>query len=159
MMKREILALKIVLFLMTVPVLIICLMWIPWTSNIARNIGSNLAFLQYLSFLFILIASFLYFFTLYHSLVLLNLINQKMYYTESCAKSYNRIKYSSLILSAQFAFALPFLFYIAQVDDAPGLAAIGLIITLASVVISLFASVLEKLVKDAVDGLAEQSSC
>lgn len=150
-MKREILVLKIVLFLMAVPVLIICFMWIPWTDNIARNIGSSLAFLQYLSFIFILISSVLYFFTLYQSFILLNLIDQKIYYSEAGVNAYKRIKYSSLILSAQFAVALPFLFYIAQVDDAPGLAAIGLIITLASVVVSLFASILEKLVKYAID--------
>jgi len=61
MVKLEILVLKIILILIAVPVLIICFMWIPWTNNIARNIGSSLVFLQYLSFLFILISSVLYF--------------------------------------------------------------------------------------------------
>jgi len=86
-------------------------------------------------------------------------MNRKMNYSESSINAYKHIKYSSLILSAQFAVALPLLFYIAKVDDAPRLVAIGLIITLASVVVSLFASVLEKLVKQAVDGLSGQSSC
>jgi len=41
-MKRETLFLKIALFLIAIPALVISVMWMPWTTGIAENIGSEL---------------------------------------------------------------------------------------------------------------------
>ena len=39
----------------------------------------------------------------------------------------------------------------AQIDDAPGILAFGLVITFASIVIAVFAAILQKLLKEAID--------
>jgi hypothetical protein len=45
---------------------------------------------------------------------------------------------------------MPFLIGIAQEDDAPGLAALGLVIVFAAFAIALFAAVLQKLLQEAI---------
>ena len=150
-MKRETLFLKIALFLIAVPAIVISIMWLPWTAGIAENIGSELAFLQYLSYLFILVAVTPYLFSIYQTFLILGFIDRNLAFSDQSVKALKKIKYSAMFLGIQFMVALPFLFYIAEVDDAPGIAAIGLIIILASIVISVFAAVLEKLLKHAMD--------
>ena len=46
---------------------------------------------------------------------------------------------------------MPYVFYLADMDDAPGLVAIGLVIVFASFVIGAFAAVLQKLIQNAVE--------
>lgn len=46
---------------------------------------------------------------------------------------------------------LPFLYLMADQDDAPGIVAIGLVITFGSIVIAVFAAVLQKLLQNAID--------
>jgi len=149
-MKHETFILKISLFLITIPVVILCIMWLPWTNGIAENIGPELAFLQYLSYLFIVVAATPYFFSIYQTFAILRLIDHHLAFTIQSVNALKKIKFSAMFLGIQFTIILPFLFYVAQVDDAPGLAAIGLIVTLASIVISVFAAVLEKLLKHAI---------
>ena len=150
-MKPRTFFLKIALVFIAIPAIVICIMWMPWTASIAENIGPDLEFLQYLSYLFVLIAATPYFYSIYQTFLILNLIDHNQAFSEFSVKALKRIKHSAMFLGIQFVIVLPLMFYIAQVDDAPGLAAIGLIITLASVVISVFAAVLEKLLKQAIE--------
>ena len=46
---------------------------------------------------------------------------------------------------------LPFVYIIAEWDDAPGLILIGLVIIGASMVIAVFAAVLQRLLQEAID--------
>lgn len=46
---------------------------------------------------------------------------------------------------------MPVFYLMAEIDDAPGIIVIGLIIIFASMVIAVFAAVLQKLLKEAID--------
>jgi Protein of unknown function (DUF2975) len=46
---------------------------------------------------------------------------------------------------------LPLFYIFAEVDDAPGVIFVGLVVPFASMVISVFAAVLQKLLKEAID--------
>jgi ABC-type nitrate/sulfonate/bicarbonate transport system permease component len=50
---------------------------------------------------------------------------------------------------------MPLYYLVAGADDAPGIILIGLVIIFASIVIAVFAAVLEKLLKKAIDIKAE----
>ena len=50
-----------------------------------------------------------------------------------------------------YAAGMPYVFYVADQDDAPGVVAIGLVIIGASFVIATAAAVFQKLVQNAVD--------
>ena len=46
---------------------------------------------------------------------------------------------------------MPFVIYVADKDDAPGAVGIGLVIIFASLIIAVFAAVLQRLLQNAID--------
>ena len=61
------------------------------------------------------------------------------------------IKYCAISIGLLYAMDMPFFYLVGEKDDAPGLILLGLVITFAPTVIAVFAAVLEKLLKDAID--------
>jgi hypothetical protein len=92
-----------------------------------------------------------FFFALYQSLKLLDYIDKNEAFSELSVRAFRNIKYCALIISGLFAVGMPYVFYVADRDDAPGVAAVGFVIIGASFVIATFAAVLQKLVQNAVD--------
>jgi Protein of unknown function (DUF2975) len=56
-----------------------------------------------------------------------------------------------LTISGLYMVILPFVFMVADLDDAPGLVIIGMVPVFASLVIAVFAAVLQRLLKEAID--------
>ena len=66
-------------------------------------------------------------------------------------KALKKIKFSAITISGIFVAVLPFVFLLAELDDAPGLVLIGMVPIFASIVIAVFAAVLQKLLQQAID--------
>ena len=77
---------------------------------------------------------------------LLILIEKKMYYSKESANRLNVIKTSGLVATILFIAMLPSLFYFTELDDAPGMAMLGLIFVFISAGVTVFASVVRDLV-------------
>lgn len=92
-----------------------------------------------------------FFFALYQALKLLNYIDKNQAFSELSVRAFRNIKYCALAISGLFVAGMPYVFYVADRDDAPGVALIGFVIIGASFVIATFAAVLQKLVQNAVD--------
>lgn len=92
-----------------------------------------------------------FFFALYQTLKLLSYIDKNAAFSKASVKALKNVKYCALVISALFAAGMPYIFYVADRDDAPGVAAIGFVIIGASFVIATSAAVLQKLVQNAVD--------
>jgi hypothetical protein len=90
-----------------------------------------------------------FFYAIYQTLKLLNYIDKNLAFSELSIDALQKIKYSALSISVMFAVGMPYIFYAAQRDDAPGVVAIGLIIILASFVIAVFAAVLRRILHNA----------
>jgi len=134
-----------VIFLIGMGVLALCIFWLP------RVIGS-FSWGGYDPILIGLYVSAIPFFiALYQALKLLSYIDMNKAFSELSVQALRNIKYCAIIISALFATGMPYIFYIADQDDAPGVVAIGLVIIFASMVIATFAAVLQKLVQNAVD--------
>jgi hypothetical protein len=91
-----------------------------------------------------------FFVALYHTLKLLNYIDQSQAFSQFSVNALKYIKYCAVTISASYAAGLPYTYIVADKDDAPGVMAIGLVITFASIVIAVFAAVLQKILKDAI---------
>jgi hypothetical protein len=133
--------LKIVVILIGIPVLALCIFWLP-------------GFVGYLPFPIIMgvyATAVTYFFALYQALKLLSYIDKNKAFSELSVKALKDIKYCANTISIIFAALTPFLYPIADADDAPGLIGFPIIIIFASVVIAVFAAVLQRLLKDAID--------
>lgn len=82
---------------------------------------------------------------------LLNYIDQKKAFTNFSIKALKKIKFSGLIISAIYGLGLPYIFIVANQDDAPGVVLLGLIFTFTPMMIAVFASVIQLLLQNAID--------
>ncbi|RRJ62777.1 DUF2975 domain-containing protein [Paenibacillus oralis] len=151
-MKREqgsTLFLKAVVFLMGIVVLASCLVGVP---GIAKELIEYYPAMVYLPILIgVYGAAIPFFFALYQTLKLLSYIDKNIAFSESSVKALKNIRNCAISISILYAAILPILYIIAEKDDAPGLAALGLVIVFASIVIAVFAAVLQKLLRNAID--------
>ncbi|MDR4346565.1 DUF2975 domain-containing protein, partial [Bacillus anthracis] len=92
-----------------------------------------------------------YYFALYQTFKLLNYIDKNNAFSELSVKALKNIKYSALAISVLYVLGMPLFYLVAERDDAPGIIVIGMIIIFASMVIAVFAAVLQRLLKDAID--------
>lgn len=150
-MKRETLFLKVVIFLMAIPVLAACIFVLPMLSSLIAEIMPKHTYLQYPFLIAMYATAVSYFVALYQALKLLTFIDNNTAFSELSVKALKNIKYCAITISALYVLCMPIIFIMAEIDDAPGLAAIGLIITFGSFVIAIFAAVLQKLLKNAIE--------
>lgn len=150
-MKRETLFLKAVIILMAIPVLAVCIFVVPPLSSFVAEIIPQWAFLQYVFLVAMYLTAVAYFTALYQTLKLLGYIDKNIAFSERSVKALKNIKYCAIAITVLYILCLPIILYMAQVDDAPGLGGIGMIITFGAMVIAVFAAVLQKLLQNAID--------
>jgi len=88
---------------------------------------------------------------LYQALLLLEYIDKSQAFSDKSIRALKRIKYYAIVISALFAAGMPYIYQVANRDDAPGVVALGLAVTFASLVIATFAAVLQKLLQSGMD--------
>ena len=135
------LILKLAVILIGIPVLALCIFWLPGFVN----------YLPYPILIAVYAAAVAFFFALYQALKLLSYIDKKKAFSEISVDALKKIKQCAITISILFAVVAPLVFPIADADDAPGLVAFPLIIVFASAAIAVFAAVLQKLLKEAID--------
>jgi hypothetical protein len=92
-----------------------------------------------------------FFFALYQSLKLLDYIDSNKAFTQLSVNAFKYIKLCAMTIGALFTLGMPYIFQAADIDDAPGVVALGLVIVGASFVIATFSAVLQTLVQNAID--------
>lgn len=92
-----------------------------------------------------------FFIALYQALKLLGYIDKNKAFSQLSINALKKIKYSALSISALFVAGMPYIFIVAEMDDAPGVVALGLVIIGASLVIATAAAVFQRLFQNAVD--------
>lgn len=92
-----------------------------------------------------------FFVALYQAIKLLGYIETNKAFTGLSVRALKNIKYCALIISGLYAAGMPYIFYVADKDDAPGVVALGCVIVGASFVIAIAAAVFQKLFQNAVD--------
>lgn len=84
---------------------------------------------------------------IFQTIKLFGNIEKGEYYSEKTIHSLNVIKVCGITAAGLFGLMLPSVFYFAQMDDAPGLALIGLVFVAAGVFVAIFASVMKDVIK------------
>ena len=97
------------------------------------------------------IAAIPFFIALYQALKLLSYIDKNKAFSHSSIAAIKKIKYCAVMISLLFIAGSPYIYHVANKDDAPGVVAIAMVITGASFVIATFAAVLQKLFQNAMD--------
>lgn len=82
---------------------------------------------------------------------LLNYISNKRAFSEVSVKALKKIKVYALVISGFYAVSLPYIFYAAEQDDAPGVVMLGLILVIAPFVVAVFGAILQELLQNAIE--------
>ena len=91
-----------------------------------------------------------FYIALYHIFKLLGHIDHNRAFSTAAVGSLNVIKYCAASISAIYAVMLPYIFIVADRDDAPGVVLLGLILTFGPLVVAVFAAVLQQLFSRAI---------
>lgn len=136
--------LKVAVWMMGLAVLAICgILIIPVIVN--NEAG------YYTPLLALMCASAIPFFlALNKTLKLLSSIDENRAFSGRSVRALGAIKLYALVIAALYSLGLPYIYYAADRDDAPGVIVIALIVIFGSLVIAGFAAVLQLLLKNAI---------
>ncbi|AKE23794.1 DUF2975 domain-containing protein [Bacillus subtilis] len=143
--------LKIALVLIGIPILALCIFLVPKIANYSAELFPNIAYIKYLVFIYLYVTAIPFYFALYQAFKLLSYIDKNKAFSGLSVRALKNIKYCAVTISIFYAAGMPVFYLIAEIDDAPGIIVIGLVIIFASMVIAVFAAVLQKLLKEAID--------
>ncbi|AFH63069.1 DUF2975 domain-containing protein [Paenibacillus caseinilyticus] len=151
-MKRgTTLFLKLAVILMGVPVLALCVFLVPEIGNFAAELYPKAAYLKYLVFADLYATAIPYYFALYQAYTLLSYIDKNKAFSELSVGALKKIKQCAITYSGLYVLGLPLFYLLAERDDAPGIILIGMALIFASMVVAVFAAVLQRLLQEAID--------
>ena len=149
-MKRgTTLFLKLAVFLIGSPVLALGIFGLYWLPN--NPVNPDYAHILYPIVIGMYVSVIPFFIALYQAFKLLSYIDKNQAFSELSVKALQIIKFCAMTISGLYVVILPFVFLVADLDDAPGLVIVGMVPVFASMVIAVFAAVLQKLLKEAID--------
>lgn len=148
-MKGSTLLLKMALVIIGAPILALAIYGLTYLLNNPAN--PDYAHILYPIVIGVYLSAIPFYMALSQAYRLLSYIDKNNAFSEISVKALKNIKYCALTFSALFVAILPFVFIVAEIDDAPGLIIIGMIPSFASFIIAVFAAVLQKLLKEAID--------
>jgi hypothetical protein len=151
MKKVTTLFLKMAVILMGIPVLALCIFLVPEIGDIAAKLLPQFANIKYLVSIVFYASALPFYFALYQAFKLLRYIDKNKAFSELSVIALKKIKHCAIIISILHVLVLPLFYLFADKDDAPGVIFVGLVVPFASMVIAVFAAVLQKLLKEAID--------
>lgn len=137
--------LRIVIYIIGVAVLAVLAFGIPYMI-ISSDTGLLLPVL-----IGMYIPSVPFFIALYQGHKLLNFIDAEAPFSEQSVSAIWVIKYCAAIVSIFYAAMIPYVHYVSIQNDAPGVVILCGFFVFASLIVSVFAAVLQKLVQSALD--------
>ncbi|OAS82694.1 MULTISPECIES: DUF2975 domain-containing protein [Metabacillus] len=141
--------LKIAVFLIGTPVLALCIYGLPWLANNPAN--PDYAYILYPILIGMYVSAIPFYIALYQAFKLLSYIDKNQAFSELSVKALKNIKFCAMTISGLYVVIIPFVYLVAELDDAPGLIIIGMVPIFASMVIAVFAAVLQRLLQEAID--------
>lgn len=142
--------LKLAIVLVGIPILAACIFGLSrFSPDSVYWEGPELGKLQYPILIGMYAAMIPFFFALYQALKLLAYIDKNQAFSELTVICLKKIKFCAIAIISLYAIELPFFYSLAKADDAPAVL-IGIVIIFASMVIAVFAAVLERLLQHAI---------
>lgn len=141
--------LRIAVFLIGAPVLALCIFLLVALTRDPFN--PTYAPYLYPIVIGLFVSTIPFYAALYQALKLLGYIDKNEAFSELSVKALKVIKYCAITISGIYVIIWPFVIPVAQLDDAPGLTLFAMIPIFASLVIAVFAALLQRLLKEAID--------
>ncbi|HDR6313060.1 TPA: DUF2975 domain-containing protein [Bacillus cereus] len=151
MKQGSTLFLKTAIILMGIPVFALCIFLIPNIGNYAAELYPDIAYIKYLILINLYATVIPFYFALYQAFKLVSYIDKGNAFSKLSVSALKKIKQCAVTISVLYVLGMPLFYLVAERDDAPGIIIIGMILIFASMVIAVFAAVLQRLLKDAID--------
>jgi hypothetical protein len=143
--------LKLAVIFIGIPVLALCIFLVPKIGNFAGELYPDIAYMKSLVLIDMYAAAIPFYFALYQAFKLLSYIDKNNAFSELSVRALKIIKNCAITISGLYAAGMPLFYLIAEMDDAPGIIVIGMVVIFASMVIAVFAAVLQRLLQEAID--------
>lgn len=143
--------LKIAVIFIGIPVLALCIFLVPELGNVAAKLLPEFVYIKHLVSIIFYASAIPFYFALYQAVKLLSYIDKSKAFSDISVIALKKIKYCAITISVLHVLVLPLFYLFAEIDDAPGVIFVGLVVPFASMVIAVFAAVLQKLLKEAID--------
>jgi hypothetical protein len=143
--------LKSAVILMGFPVLALCIFFVPEIGNYAAALYPEWSYMKYLVFIDLYATAIPFYVALYQAFRLLGYIDKNIAFSELSVTALKNIKNCAIVISGLYVLGLPLFYLVAEADDAPGVILVGMVVIFASMVVAVFAAVLQKLLHNALD--------
>ncbi|MBJ8005399.1 MULTISPECIES: DUF2975 domain-containing protein [Bacillus] len=151
MKQRSTLFLKTAIILIGIPVLALCIFLVPNIGNYAAELYPDIAYIKYLILINLYATVVPFYFALYQAFKLVSFIDKGNAFSKLSVRALKKIKNCAVTISILYVVGMPLFYLVAERDDAPGIIILGMLMIFASMVIAVFAAVLQRLLKDAID--------
>ncbi|KKZ93416.1 hypothetical protein B4147_2652 [Bacillus wiedmannii] len=151
MKQGSTLFLKTAIILIGIPVFALCIFLIPNIGNYAADLYPDIAYIKYLVLINLYATVIPFYFALYQAFKLVSYIDKGNAFSKLSVRALKKIKQCAITISVLYVVGMPLFYLVAERDDAPGIIIIGMILIFASIVIAVFAAVLQRLLKDAIN--------
>ncbi|MES2838277.1 MAG: DUF2975 domain-containing protein [Bacteroidota bacterium] len=143
--------LRIVIVIVGLAVLSLCVFAFPyigegWTAEFPQEPKSG-----YLVMASLYAAAIPFFLALYFGLKLLSYIDMNKVFSEYPVRVLQKIMYCAVAMSIALMGYMPAAFHFAEIDDAPGLIIFAFAFACVPLVVAVFATILKKLLQNAID--------
>ncbi|KMJ57191.1 membrane protein [Bacillus sp. LL01] len=149
MKQGSTLFLKIAVFLIGTPVFTLCIVGL--FSLMKNPVSTDYVYILYPIVTGMFLTTIPFYFALYQALKLLGYIDKNEAFSQFSVEALKKIKLCAIAISCVYVVIMPFIFLLADKDDAPGALIIGMVPIFASIVIAVFSAVLQKLLQVAID--------
>ncbi|WP_219837351.1 DUF2975 domain-containing protein [Paenibacillus sp. R14(2021)] len=150
-MKRgTTLFLKMAVILIGIPILAVCIFLVPKIGDFAGELYPEFAFLKSLVFIDMYAAAVPFYFALYQAFRLFSYMDKSQAFSELSVKALMRIKYCAITISILYLLGMPLYYLMQRKVDPPIITVTGFVIIFASMVIAVFAAVLQRLLQQAI---------
>ncbi|RKN84306.1 DUF2975 domain-containing protein [Paenibacillus ginsengarvi] len=141
--------LKVIIVLAGIAVLALCICLVPHLANFAAKLYPHFAPMKYLVSIVMYGAAVPFYFALYQAFNLLRYMDKNTAFSESSVQALKNIKRCAITICGLYVLGQPIFYFIARKVDPP-IGFIGLIIIFASLVIAVFAAILQRLLQEAI---------
>ncbi|WP_339208317.1 DUF2975 domain-containing protein [Paenibacillus sp. FSL K6-3182] len=151
-MKRgNTLFLKIAVILIGTPILALYIFLVPKIGDFAEELYPEMAYMKSLVLIDMYSAAIPFYFALYQAFKLLSYIDKNQAFSELSVKALKNIKYCAITISTLYMLGMPLYYLMGKRVDPPSFIPMGLVIIFASMVITVFAAVLQRLLQEAIN--------
>ncbi|MDD9268465.1 DUF2975 domain-containing protein [Paenibacillus sp. GCM10023248] len=143
--------LKMAVILIGIPILALCIFIVPKIGNFAGELYPSIAYLKSLVLIDMYAAAIPFYFALYQAFKLVSYIDKNQAFSELSVKALKNIKYCAITISTLYLLGMPLYYLMARRVDPPIITVTGWVIIVASMVIAVFAAVLQRLLQEVIN--------